>query len=170
MNKQKENHTIDVLFVLGLFCLFALTTIFLISIGADIYSKTTASAAENFNDRTSFAYVTEKIRQADCADQISVEEIDGVTALCLKKTVNGTAYITWLYAYDGYLRELLVRADTPLSPEAGQTILPATSFSAEMLTDSLLTFEITNENRTDTLTVSLKTDSMKTAEGGSHAF
>ena len=65
MRKQEERHIIDILFVIGLFCIFALSTIFLISIGADIYGKTVSNTEINFNDRTSFAYVTEKIRQAD---------------------------------------------------------------------------------------------------------
>ena len=55
MRKQEERHIIDILFVIGLFCIFALSTIFLISIGADIYGKTVSNTEINFNDRTSFA-------------------------------------------------------------------------------------------------------------------
>ena len=64
MNQKQDKHIVDVLFVIGLFCIFALSSFFLISIGANIYRKTVAHMDENFNTRTSLSYVVEKIRQA----------------------------------------------------------------------------------------------------------
>ena len=104
MRKQEERHIIDILFVIGLFCIFALSTIFLISIGADIYGKTVSNTEINFNDRTSFAYVTEKIRQADRSGAITASTLEGRSALKLQKTVQDTAYITWLYEDHGKRR------------------------------------------------------------------
>ena len=94
MNQKRERHIIDILFVIALFCIFALSAIFLISVGADIYGKTVSHMEANFNSRTAFAYVTEKIRQSDQADGISLGEIDGRPALLLSRNLNGTDYIT----------------------------------------------------------------------------
>ena len=43
MHKKANNqHMIDILFVLSLFCVFALSSVILILFGADIYKKTVA--------------------------------------------------------------------------------------------------------------------------------
>ena len=118
MKQKHETHIIDILFVIALFCIFALSAIFLISVGADIYSKTVEHMDSNFNSRTSFAYVTEKVRQADKNGAVSMGELEGHPALLLYSSQNDTAYITYLYEHDGYLKELLVREDTPLGPSA----------------------------------------------------
>lgn len=159
MRKQEERHIIDILFVIGLFCIFALSTIFLISIGADIYGKTVSNTENNFNDRTSFAYVTEKIRQADRSGAITASTLEGKSALKIQRTVQDTVYITWLYEDEGYLKELMVREDTPLSLSAGQKILPVSDFSVSRIQDNLLQITIcTADGKDCSLSVSLKSD------------
>ena len=143
MNRQQEHHIIDILFVIALFCIFALSAVFLITVGANIYGKTVSHMEDNFNCRTSFAYVTEKIRQADQNGAVSVGELHELPAILITETVDDTRYITYLYQCNGYLKELMVREDTPLSPEAGQDILPVTEFSFEEVNDKLLAFTIT---------------------------
>ncbi len=142
MNKQQENHIIDILFVIALFCIFALSAVFLITIGANIYGKTVSHMETNFNHRTSFAYVTEKIHQADKNGAVSAGEFDGLPALLITETVGDTRYITYLYEYNGFLKELMVREDTPLSPSAGQDILAVTDFSLKKVNDKLFAFTI----------------------------
>lgn len=171
MKKQEEQHIIDILFVIGLFCIFALSTIFLISIGADIYGKTVSNTENNFNDRTSFAYVTEKIRQADRSGAISASTLEGKSALKIQRTVQDTSYITWLYEDEGYLKELMVREDTPLSLSAGQKILPVDDFSVSRISDRLLQITIlTTDGEDCSLSVSLKADPavslVENGEGG----
>ena len=146
MKQNQENHVIDILFVIALFCIFALAAIFLITIGGNIYGKTASHMESNFNGRTSFAYVTEKIRQSDEAGSISVGSLDGIPALLLESKQGDTEYITYIYAYEGYLKELLVRKDTPLGAFAGQDILPVTDFSISRANDRLYEFRITAEN------------------------
>ena len=132
MRKQEERHIIDILFVIGLFCIFALSTIFLISIGADIYGKTVSNTEINFNDRTSFAYVTEKIRQADRSGAITASTLEGRSVLKLQ---------------------------TPLSLSAGQEILPVSDFSVSRIQDNLLQITIHTADGDDcSLSVSLKAD------------
>ena len=146
MKLKTENHVIDILFVIALFCIFALAAIFLITIGGNIYGKTASHMESNFNGRTSFAYVTEKIRQADEAGSVSVGSLDGIPALLLKSKQKEVEYITYIYAYEGYLKELLVRQDTPVGAFAGQNILPVTEFSLSQVSDRLYEFQITAEN------------------------
>ena len=99
MNQKQDKHIVDVLFVIGLFCIFALSSIFLISIGANIYRKTVAHMDENFNTRTSLSYVVEKIRQADAEGAVSIGTFEGNPALILSSEVNGIEYHTYIYVF-----------------------------------------------------------------------
>lgn len=157
MNQKSDQHVIDILFVIALFCIFALSAIFLISIGANVYSKTVSHMDSNFNSRTSFAYVTEKIRQSDANNDISIGELNGLPALVITKTIGDNNYLTYLYAHEGYLKELMVREDTPLGPDAGQIIFEVTDFSLTQVNNSLFSFSITTDNEnTCELFVSIK--------------
>ena len=158
MKQKQENHIIDLLFVIALFCIFALSAIFLISIGSDIYGKTVSYMESNFNSRTSFAYITEKIRQSDAQDAISVGELEGEPALLIHQIQNETSYITYIYEHDGFLKELMTRADTPLGPSAGQNIIEITDFRLTQVSERLFSFQITAAGAEScTLYVSTKT-------------
>lgn len=137
--KQKSNrHIIDVLFVIGLFSIFALSAVFLITIGADIYRKTVTHMDENFNTRTSLAYITEKLRQADQEDRISLGSIEEHPALILRSESGGITYRTYIYEADGSLQELMMREDLTLSAAAGQPILEVQDFALTRINSHLL--------------------------------
>ncbi len=146
MKLKQENHMIDILFVIALFCIFALSAIFLITIGANIYGKTVEHMQSNFNNRTSFAYITEKIRQSDTADSISVGELDGIPALLITNVQQDNEYITYIYEYEGCLKELMVRKDITLSPFAGQDIMMISDFQLKQVKEHLYAFTITTED------------------------
>ncbi len=138
MNQKQDQHIVDVLFVIGLFCIFALSSIFLISVGANIYRKTVTHMNENFNTRTSLSYVVEKIRQADTEGVVSVGTFEGNPAVILSSEVNGTAYHTYIYEYQGMLKELMERNDTTLPASAGQDILAMEQFELTAVHDHLV--------------------------------
>ena len=138
MNQKQDKHIIDVLFVIGLFCLFALSSIFLITIGANIYRKTVSHMNENFNTRTSLSYVTEKIRQADESGAISLGTLDGNPTLILSSKTDDTIYHTYIYEYQGMLKELLERSDVSLQASAGQDIMDVEKFEMVKVNGHLL--------------------------------
>lgn len=145
--KQKSNrHIIDVLFVIGLFSIFALSAVFLITIGADIYRKTITHMDENFNTRTSLAYLTEKIRQSDRADGVSLGSLEEHPALILHSETDDTSYRTYIYETDGMLQELMVRDDLTLSASAGQPILEVQAFTLTRINSHLLKCSIRTDD------------------------
>lgn len=147
MNFKKENkHMIDMLFVLSLFFVFAFSALMLVIIGAGIYKKTVTNMDENFSNRTSYAYVIEKIRQNDYADNLSVTDFDGCPALVLSQDISDKTYYTYLYEYDGKLMELFARDPNSLSPEAGQAIIGCDSFQITELSNRLTLVELTDLN------------------------
>ena len=69
------------LFILALFAVFMISALFIVLFGARIYKKVVADADTNYNARTSIAYISEKIRQHDSEDGVSVAHIVEVIAL-----------------------------------------------------------------------------------------
>ena len=65
-----KRHIIDAVFVICLLLLFLISALTVIAIGASIYKKNVAQTSENYAQRVSTAYVTEKIRQSDANGSI----------------------------------------------------------------------------------------------------
>ncbi len=143
MEEKQQRHIIDILFVLALLGIFALSAIFLISIGADIYGKTMNNMESNFDTRTALAYLTEKVRQSDLENQISIGELDGHQAVIITSGEGDTGYRTYLYEYEGYLKELMARQDVTLGPSAGQNILAISDFELTPVGNNLINCQIT---------------------------
>lgn len=123
MDIKARQHVVDILFVISLFCVFALSAIFLITVGASIYSKTMSNMSANFSSRTAVAYMIEKVHQMDEEGQVKVSSYMGIPCIEMDFDVNGVAYSTFMYEYEGYLTELTKRADIDLSPDSGQQII-----------------------------------------------
>lgn len=138
MEQKQQRHIIDIIFVLALFCLFALSAIFLITIGADIYGRTVDNMEGNFNTRTALAYVTEKVRQSDVEGQVLIGEFNGHQALVITSRVSDIDYNTYIYEYNGCLKELMCRQDVVLGPEAGQDILEVSEFMLTPVNEHLI--------------------------------
>ena len=59
MYKSRENqHMIDILFVLSLFCVFAVSSVVIILFGAHIYRSTVSQMDDNYTARTSYVVRT----------------------------------------------------------------------------------------------------------------
>ncbi len=142
-DRYKNTHIVDFLFVLGLFFIFTISAIFLVLIGSTVYKNIVSRMDTNYDTRTSFAYVTEKLRQSDCADSVSVVSFDGCEALQLKQDYDGVEYATYLYSYNGKLMELFTGLDNALPASSGQEIFDLKSFEVETLNSSCYRITIT---------------------------
>lgn len=139
--KETGRHIVDVLFVLALFGVFAASALMLVTLGANIYKQTVASMDNNFTERTVYSYITEKIRQNDTFDAVTAGELDGVPALILTERTDNQEYCTYLYYYDGYLKELYVRKGTFAGNNilsAGQNIIALSSFNVKASADGFI--------------------------------
>lgn len=146
MNSLKEKrHIVDVLFVLGLFCVFAFSSLVLVSIGASIYQTTIDNMDANYTTRTSFSYITEKIRQNDFSGAVSIGTIADKPAILLSQSIGEEEYVTYLYENNGFLTELLIKSNSDVGENilnAGQPILEIESFEFHKIEESLFRFKI----------------------------
>lgn len=155
-NKTQEKHFIvDILFVLALFGVFAVSALSLVTIGADVYQHTVEDMGVNYESRTAVSYIMEKVRQNDTADSIVLTMLEDTPALCMVSQLENDTYCTYLYLYDGHLKELFMKQDASL----GGSVLPA---GTDIMDLDALTFEYAGDNL---IRVFLQTPS-----GKSHTF
>ena len=79
-------------------------------------------------------------------------DFQGCDALELTETIDGTPYITRVYCYDGYLRELFSASEAQMTPADGEKVLAAQALTVEWLDgdggEQLLEMELTNADGT----------------------
>lgn len=141
MFKQEKKHTVDVLFVITLFCVFAISVIMATSFGANVYRNIVDDMEGNFNTRTSYTYIINKVHQSDIQGLISVGTYEGIDSLIISEEIDNIVYNTYLYYYDGALRELFTRSDQTFDPEYGTELFKLESFNITPVTDTLVKFD-----------------------------
>lgn len=119
---KEQKHSITSIFILLLLLIFSMLAISLITFGSNVYQETTAGQNVSFSNRTSFAYLTEKIRQAEDGDFVHVIEKNDTSVLCLDSYINEMLYVTYLYEYDGYLMEYFTNCDLDFDLRNGNKI------------------------------------------------
>ena len=142
--KKTPEHTIDRVFLLALLALFAATAFLVVSIGAKQYHSIADSMTANYETRTVSSYLEEKMNQNDVAGSVAVTSIGAFPAIALSETVNDTIYTTYIYCYDGYLREITVSDGTTVLPGDGQEIIETKALAIDMVSSNLYCFTITD--------------------------
>ena len=148
MNKSSE-HTIDALFVITLFLVFAISVVSLTGTGAGVYQSVVNKMSGNYSARTSFSYIYNKVHQSDVDGLVSVSTYAGSDALVISDEIDNITYCTYLYEYEGKVKELFTRYGQDLDPAFGTDILDVKSFKITKVTDSLYRFDITPDKSAD---------------------
>ena len=117
------------LMALVLFAVFAVCVLTVLLTGADVYKRLVERDRDSYDRRTAVSYLTTRVRQADRLEAVELQEFGGVQALVLSEEIEGADYATWIYCYDGYIRELFAAADSGLMPDAGDKVLEAEALS-----------------------------------------
>lgn len=153
MREKPIKHHIDGLVALLLFGVFAACVLVVLFTGADAYRRLTDRDQAAYERRTGVQYIATRVRQADHAGGIAVEDFGGVDALVLGAD---EVYASRVYCYDGWLMELYTLAEEPMEPQDGQRILEAQDLELS-LEDGLLKAVLTLPGGTeDTLQLSLR--------------
>lgn len=138
---DRKQHAIDIIFVLSLFCVFAVLALLVVVLGANVYKGISEDMTKNFDARTSVAYLSEKIRQNDVMGGISVRDANGTDALVLSREAEGKIYETWVYVQDGWLREVTVSAGTDAMNMGAERVMELANMEIEQ-DDGLFDIEV----------------------------
>ena len=129
--RQHQNHFIDVLFTLGLLCVFTASALAVVLIGAHVYKSTAEDMDANYTTRTSLSYMAEKIRQHDVSGSVSMGKIEDRDALILLETIEDKEYATYIYEDEGYIKELFTQKENTPKKSQGESILEVTDFTIQ---------------------------------------
>jgi hypothetical protein len=141
MNKSGPNHAISGVFVFLLLGVFAVFSTVMVLLGAKAYKGTADRAAEHNASRIASAYMRSMVRADDDADSMSVDELDGMTAVTMHYEYDGEEYLTMIYVYDGKLWEWFTYAEAEFDPDYGEVVCAADEMKAS-LSDRLLRVQL----------------------------
>ena len=153
---MEKRHSLDVLFPLGVLAVFALAAVWVLLLAAGGYRDSLTRADRDFGRTTALAYVTEKLRAGDESDSLRVAQLEGCPALVFSVSREGSWYDTYIYCYDGTLRELMVKRELSPSPHMGRALLELEEFHPEWAGEGLLKLECRGAGETVTRYVNLK--------------
>lgn len=142
--KRQQSHSVDFLFTLVTFLIYASAMIMLVYMGTAVYRSVTQQMEQHYATRTAQAYITEKIRQNDKSGSIFAEQVDGHQVLTFLESVDGRDYVTYIYEDEGKLKELFTRKDSEISLSGGTEILDLQGFSVEEPEDGCFRISITD--------------------------
>ena len=145
MRETGTKHHLDGLLALLLFGVFAASILSVLLTGAGVYSRLTQRDQNAYDRRTCVQYLATKVRQAPSGAQITAGTFGEGDALLLSEDIDGQPYLTRIYCYDGWLRELFSAADDPFAPKDGEKILPAQALALH-IDDNLLQVDLTDSS------------------------
>lgn len=134
MRPPSSQHKLGTPFVLLVFCLFTITLLLVLLLGANVYRNVNARAAAAYDQRVCLDYLAAKLRHYDQAGMVFCADFHDpkrepaaaeLPTLYLCQEVEGELYQTRVYFHDGYLRELFAAAGLEFAPGDGQAVLPA---------------------------------------------
>ena len=123
--KKERSYSVDTVFVLVLFCVFAATILFVLMSGANVYKETASIMHERYEERTCLSYISAKIKHYDSKDSVYLTDFNGTTALALDDEINGVKYNTLIYFYNGHVKELFCEKGAKFGIESGTDIIKA---------------------------------------------
>ena len=145
------------LFILALFFVFAGSAVLVMTFGANVYQHTVSQMEQNYQSRVSLSYLANQVRQHDQSGMVSLDTLDECPALMLADGP-GSDYATFIYYYDGALRELYCDRDDRLQAADGLPIVTLSAWEMALDEEGRLTVWAADEQgRTRTLSLYLRT-------------
>ncbi|HEX3000455.1 MAG TPA: DUF4860 domain-containing protein, partial [Armatimonadota bacterium] len=127
--KQNRGSALRTVAVLALCAVFFVLAMGVTLLGSGIYRGTVSASDENYTHRTALSYLANQIRRGDVAGGVAVGSFEGADAIVL---TDGD-YVTYLYCWDGQLRELYMEAGTGLTAADGVPVLPLASLTVTLV-------------------------------------
>lgn len=131
---EKKN-SISGLAALLVFGIFAVCVLLVLLQGANTYQKIHERGQATYEQRTAAQFLATKIRQA--SGPVLVTSFGDGEALVFEEDFDGETYATWIYCYDGWLREYFGTTEEEPLPEFGEKILEAGYVSMSLEEDLL---------------------------------
>jgi len=123
MKNTVRGHRIDTVFVLIVFCIFAVSVLMVLMLGANTYSRITELSREENAERTVISYIWTKVKNGDEAGSVGVGDFHGLQSLFIDEEFEGVRYRTVVYYHNGWVYELFSEESLEFFPEDGVRII-----------------------------------------------
>ncbi|MCL2373135.1 MAG: DUF4860 domain-containing protein [Defluviitaleaceae bacterium] len=133
-----SRNRVDTVFVLLVFCVFAISVFMVIMHAGSTYSDIIEVSTEGSDERIALSYVRTKIRANDRADEVSVGYFDGINALRFEENFGGQSFVTLIYLYDGWVHELFHFGFMEFNPSDGMPMVRAESLYFSYVAEGLI--------------------------------
>lgn len=140
--QTRSRHVIDLIFPIALFFVFAASALIVLILAADLYGTTTSQLRVNDENRSALAYIEEKIRQNDAEGALRIANIEDRDCLAMSADYNGVSCTTYIYEYEGMLKELFIRDDVSFSLKNGRDIMEISSLTMTSPEERLYRFTV----------------------------
>jgi len=158
--KKTRGQSVQFLFIMLLFLILTICSIFTITFGAKVYKNIDSRMNENFIGTTALSYISNKVKQADESNAVSVLTMENTQILKIEQVFNDTKYFTLIYFKDGNIKELFVSEDSQYTLEDGISIMEGEGISFSMIGENLLKVE-TSGNHGDSILLALRSEGDK---------
>jgi len=143
MREDRKDRSIASLASLVLLMVFAVGVLSVLLGSVGVYQRLEQRGQISADNRTAGLYLTNKLRQT--SGPVEIGRFGQADAMLIYEDLDGVRYLTRIYCYDGWLRELFSTAEGDFSPEAGEKIVPMDSLSLEWA-EGLLQAELFRED------------------------
>ena len=140
---KTKKHNISTVAALLTFCVFAVCVVSVLLSGAKAYRALTVDNSDNFTLRTCSGYLSTRMHQAESPDSVKTGAFGDGDCLLISEDIDGSEYVTRIYCYEGWLRELFTLADGNFEPADGEKVLEASDLHVS-LEDGLLDVSVTD--------------------------
>lgn len=148
--ERKENkikgQSVQFLFAMLLFLILTMCAVFTISFGAKVYQNIDSRMDENFIGTAALSYVSNKVKQSDESNAVSILKIEKTQVLKIQQVFDGTKYMTLIYFKNGNIKELFIREDTLFTLDDGNSIMEGSGLSFQMVEKNLLKVQTSGKN------------------------
>lgn len=138
----RREHSIQNVFVLALFAVFAAATLFTLMFGARVYRSMEQKDTDAYNTGIAGAYIAQRLRHSGETVGVSIGTFGDGDALYIFEQTGGVDYRTVIYVCGGYLCELYTEKGLDLPPDAGTQLLECAGAEFEELDTGLISMEI----------------------------
>lgn len=141
-----KKHSMDSLFMIVLFAVFVFFLLVLLLFSAKAYQSAVDGTRENNELRTAMAYLTTKVHQHDAAEDVSIGEVDGLKALCLRDRIGEKDYTTYIFMDGTEMKELFTSTERTPIRELGTAFCDMERFDLSMDSQGVLTISLTDSS------------------------
>ena len=147
-NGRQRGHSVYGLLTLLLFSVFAGCVLTVLLSGADTYQRLVARDENAFCQRTCVQYISNRLRQLPLTGEAEVTDFYGESCLVLPETIGGERYLTRVYRWDGWIRELFTPEQGSYLPEQGERLIEAKGLTFQREGSLLSVHLVDGEGRT----------------------